>query len=84
MAGTKLLCLVTQLCLTLCEPMDCSPPGSPLFTESLQAGILEGVAMPSSRGSSQLKDRTQPSYLADGFFTTEPSSKPYSCIRKLI
>ena len=36
-------------CLTLCNPMDCSPPGSSIHG-ILQAGILEWVAMPSSRG----------------------------------
>ena len=44
------LCLVAQLCLTLCDPMYCSPPGSSVL-EILQARILEWVAMPSSRGS---------------------------------
>jgi len=38
-------------CLTLCDPMDCSPPGSSVHG-ILQARILEWVAMPSSRGSS--------------------------------
>ena len=49
--------LVTQLCLTLCDSMDCSPPGS--FVHGiLQARILEWVAFP-SRESSQHRDRTQ-------------------------
>ena len=57
-----------QLCLTLCDPMDCSParlqnPGI------LQARIPDWVAMPSSRGSSQPRDQTHLSYLAGGFFT---------------
>ena len=43
---------------TLCDPMDCSPPSSSVH-EILQARILEWVAMPSSRGSSQSRDRTQ-------------------------
>ena len=42
--------LVAKLCLTLCDPMDCSPPGSSVHG-ILQARILEWVAMPSSRGS---------------------------------
>ena len=42
----------------LCNPMDCSPPGSSVHG-ILQARILEWVAMPSSRGSSQPRDRTQ-------------------------
>ena len=44
-----------QLCLTLCDPMDCSPPGS-FIHGILQARILEWVAIPSSRGSSQPRD----------------------------
>ena len=40
-----------QVCPILCNPMDCSPPGSSV-QEILQARILEWVAMPSSRGSS--------------------------------
>ena len=47
-----LLCLVTQLCLTLFHPMGCSLPGSSVHGVS-HARILEWVAMPSSRGSSQ-------------------------------
>ena len=56
--GDTVLCLVNQSCLTLCDPMDCSPPGSSVH-EILQARILEWVAMPSSRGSSQPRARTQ-------------------------
>ena len=47
-----------QSCLTLCDRMDCSPPGSSDYG-LLQARILEWVAMPSSRGSSQPRDQTQ-------------------------
>ena len=61
-------CLVAQLCLTLCDPMDCSPPGSSVHG-ILQARILEWVAMPSSRGSSWPRDGTQVSHIAGGFFT---------------
>ena len=46
-----------QSCPTLCNPMDCSPPGSSVHG-ILQASILEGIAMPSSRGSSESRDRT--------------------------
>ena len=49
--------LITQSCLTLCDPMDCNPPGSSVHS-ILQARILEWVAIPFSRGSSQLRDRT--------------------------
>ena len=41
--------LVAQLCLTLCDPMDCSPPGSSV-PEILQAKILAWVTIPFSSG----------------------------------
>ena len=50
--------LVCQLCPTLCDPTDYSPPGS--FVHGiLQARILEWVAVPSSRASSRPGDGTQ-------------------------
>ena len=49
------LCLVAQSCSTLCDPLDCKPPGSSV-NGILQARILEWVAMPSSRGTSQPRD----------------------------
>ena len=52
-----------QLCLTLCEPMDHSLPGSSV-PGILQARILEWIAVPSSRGSSQSRVRTRISYLS--------------------
>ena len=52
-----------QSCLTLCDPMDCSLPGFTIHG-ILQARILEWVAMPSSRGSSPLRDGTQVSYVS--------------------
>ena len=52
------LCVCAQSCLTLCNPMDCSPPGSSVHG-IFQAGILERVAISYSRGSSQPRDRTQ-------------------------
>ena len=64
------LCLVSQSCPVLCNPMDCSPPGSSVHG-ILQARILEWVAIPSSRRSSQPRDRTQVSRIAGGFFTIE-------------
>jgi len=44
--------LVDQLCATLCNHMDISPPGSSVHG-ILQAKILEGAVIPFSRGSSQ-------------------------------
>ena len=53
---------------TLCNSMDCSPPGSSVHG-ILQARILEWVAISSSRGSSQPKDWTQVSCITSRFFT---------------
>ena len=50
-------CMHIQLGPTLCNPMDCSPPGSSV-PGILQARILEWVAISSSRGSSQPRDQT--------------------------
>ena len=50
--------LVAQLCPTLSEPRDCKLPGSSVHG-ILQARILECVAIPFSRRSSQSRDRTQ-------------------------
>ena len=61
-----------QLCQTLCEPVDCSLPGSSVH-EIFQATILEWISTPSSRGPSWPRDWTRVSMsptLADGFFTT--------------
>ena len=58
-----------QSCPALCDPMDCSPPSFSVHG-ILQSKILEWVAMPSSRGSSQTKDQTRTSLLS------EPPGKP--------
>ena len=68
LSNSAVLSLVAQLCPIVCDSMDCSPPGSSAHGV-LQAGILEWVAMPSSRGSSQSRDRTQVSLITGGFFT---------------
>ena len=73
------LCLVTQSCLTLCSPVDCSPPGFSVHG-ILQARILEWFAMPSSRGSSQPRDQTWVSHIAGGFFTIWDTVKPFMCV----
>ena len=61
--------LVTQSCPTLCNPMNCSPPGSSVHG-ILQARILEWVAMPSSRG-----EHRSPAMQADSFLS-EPAESP--------
>ena len=53
----KVEVLVAQLCPTPCDPKDCSPPGSSVHG-TLQAGILEWVAIPFSRGFFQPRDWT--------------------------
>ena len=53
---------VAQSCPTLCDPMDCTVHGI------LQARILEWVAFPFSKASSQPRDQTQVSRIVGGFF----------------
>ena len=55
--------LVVQSCLTLCNPVDGSLPGSSVYG-ILQAKIPEWVAIPFSRESSQFRDQAQVSCLA--------------------
>ena len=73
-----LLCLLAQSCLTLCDPMNCSPPGSSVHG-ILQARTLEWVAMPSSRGPPQTRDQTQVSHTAGGFFTNWATREAQQC-----
>ena len=76
--------LVTQSCPTLCNPVDCTPPGSSVHA-ILQARILEWVAISSSRRSSQPRDWTHVFCTAGRFFTTELPRKPVNYIlRELI
>ena len=60
----KMKVKVTQLCLTLCHPMDYT------VHEILQARILEWVAFPFSRGSTQPRDQDQVSHIAGRLFTS--------------
>ena len=67
--------------VSLCHPMDCSPPGSSVHG-ILQASILEGVDMPFSRGSSWPRYQTQVSRIAGRFFTVWArwcSSEEFAC-----
>ena len=57
-----------QSCLSLCDPMDYSSPGSSVHG-ILQARIMEWLAIPFSRGSSYPRDWTQVSHTAGRFFT---------------
>ena len=72
--------LITQSCLTLCDPMDCSPPGSSVHG-IFQARILEWIAIFFSRRSFQPRDRTWVSYIAVRFFTNSPTREDQVFIR---
>ena len=52
-----------QLCMTLCDATDCSPPGSSV-DGALQARILQWLVMPSSREPSRPRDQTHVSYVS--------------------
>ena len=67
--------LITTLYPTLCDPTDCSPPGSSVHG-ILQARILEWVAISSSRDFPNPGIKLPSPALAGGFFTTESSGKP--------
>ena len=79
-----LLCLVTQSCPTLCNPMDCTPPGSSVHGDSpgkmmentpfsiVESLAMESVAMPFSRGSFQLRS---PALQVD-YLSSESPGKP--------
>ena len=76
-----LFCLVTKLCLILCDSMDSNLPGSYAHGIS-QAKILEWVAIFFSRGSSRSRDQTCISCIGGQIFTVEPSGKlkdPWLC-----
>ena len=72
---------ITQLYPSLCYPMNYT------VQRSLQARILDWVAFPFSRGSSQPRDWTQVSHIADGFFTswaTREAQKKNPCTHSLL
>ena len=64
------MCVVLdiQSCPTVCKHIDCIPSGSSACG-TLQVRIVEWVAIPFSKGSSQLWDRTQVFFIAGRFFT---------------
>ena len=68
---------VVQLCLTFYDPMDCSLPVSSVHG-ILQASILEWVAMPSSKGSSQPRDPSVSPVLQEDSLPSEPPGRPSS------
>ena len=72
LSGFPILCLVAQLCSTLCDPMDCIARQAPLSMRILQARILEWIPYPFSRGTSRPRNRTGVSCIAGRFFTDWP------------
>ena len=79
--GTVCCRRLPRSCLTLCDPTDCSPPGSSVH-RILQARTLELVAISSSRGSSRPRDQTRIFCIGSRFFTTEPPEKPNETVYK--
>ena len=69
------VCLVPKSCLTLCDPMDCSQPGSSVHG-ICQVRILEWVVVPFSTDFANPRIKPASSELAGGFFTTEPLGRP--------
>ena len=76
LANIKVKVLVTQLCLTLCNLIDCNPAGYSVHG-ILQASKLEWVGMPFSRRSSQPRDQTQVSCMQADSLPSEPPEKPW-------
>ena len=68
-------CLVAKSCLTFCDPMECSLPGSSVYAVS-QATIQEWIAISYSKGSFKPREPVSPAS-AGGFFTVEPPGKLY-------
>ena len=70
-------CVIAESRPTLCNPVDCSLPGSSVHG-ALQARTLEGVAMPSSRESSQPRDWTRsPELRVDSLLSETPGKPPH-------
>ena len=69
------VCSIARLCPTLCDPMDCRPPGSSVHGIS-QARIVGWVAISSGKGSSQPREWTHVFCTAGSFSATEPPKQP--------
>ena len=77
--GECLKVSVAQSSLTACDPVDYSPPGSSVHG-TVQAGILQWVAMPSCRGSSRPRDETEVSCVAGRLLAAEAPGKPRAAV----
>ena len=72
---------VAQLCLTLCDPTDCSLPGSSVLG-IFQAKTLEWVAISFSGGSSQPRDWTWVSHIVSrSFFLSATREVPHNSVK---
>ena len=69
-------CLVAQLCLTLCDPMDCGLPGSSVHG-ILHLRTLEWVAMPSPGDLPNPGIKPRSTALQEDSLPSEPAGKPY-------
>ena len=74
---------VAQSCPTLCDPVDCSPPGSSVHG-ILQAKILEWVAISFSRGSSHPRDQTRVPHCGQMLYHLSHQGIKLSQIKKLV
>ena len=72
--------LITQSCPSLCDSMNCSPPGSSVHG-IFQTRILEWVSISFSRGSFWSRDQTHVPRTHRQVLTTQPSGRPQSCKR---
>ena len=69
------ICMYVQSCLTLCDPMECSPPG-PSVLRITQASILEWVAIPRDLPNPGIKPASPAACaLADGFLPVRQYAK---------
>ena len=82
MATIVSCCLLAKLFPTLCDYLDCSPPGSSVHGIS-QARILERVAIPSPGNLPDSGTEPKSLALAGGFFTVEPPGKPRTVYLKV-
>ena len=75
--------LVVQSCLTVCDPMDCSSPGSSVYG-ILQIRILEWVAIPSSRDLPNPGIEPGSPTLQDDSLLSEPPGKPVTNLDSIL
>ena len=79
--GPHRTCVIgSQSCPTLCDPLDCSPPGSSVHGIS-QARILEWGAISFSRGPSRPRDQTRVSHIAGRRFTVWATREAHFVLR---